>query len=322
MTDDDDYSSYSFGECVTCTCPSGDPVCGTDGVSYESNCHLNSCYEGAQAPTIACGGRCFDYFNNDGCGIPEVCDEVCGIYGDVDDAFAQTETFPNAEAAECLGYDIYYPMGCGQCDPSSAYCNVDDPVCGYGAEGEKTYQNYCDLNCNGGGVKIHSGACEGDGECQAAACETESGPPVCGNDGIQYENSCYAETCGLLDAGEYSTGPCDCDCDNTWDPVCDTTGITHANSCMLECWGATQAEDGVCLSCALHIATFEEKAVCGNDGMTYPTSEIFESSECNGCENPPCHSKNACETCETDADCNDLNPNTTDSCFGSTCVFL
>ena len=97
-------------------------------------------------------------------------------------------------------------------------------------------------------------------------------------------------------------------------------GKDSDNACMAACKGAVVASGGVCFSCQSQ-ACVSFEPYCGEDGMTYPSPEFFSFDCAKG--TIVWSSKEACSACETGADCNDLNPCTTDSCgTDGVCAFV
>ncbi len=87
--------------------------------------------------------------------------------------------------------------------------------------------------------------------------------PVCGVDGVTYDNTCEAEQAGVEVAYE---GACGVACYTLYAPVCGTDGVTYPNDCYAAQSGATIAHEGEC-----GVACYELYApVCGTDGVTYP----------------------------------------------------
>ena len=280
-----------LGPCVgnACDCPNDNvPVCGSDGISYTNNCHLNNCSIGS--PTVACGGACQSSFFEPTCLLcEESCDPVCGKDG---------KTYANECLAACSTVEVEHTGACCACDSNNV-----NPVCGSDAN---TYTNLCSLNCasiQSGVTLAYSGPCQCD-------C-TAGGPTVCAADGQTYQNECFAQCAGTTVVFEGTCSSADCPCDNSFDPVCGLDGVTYPNFCMAACKGAVVASSGVCFSCQSQ-ACVSFEPYCGEDGMTYPSPEFFSFECAKG--TLVWSSKEPCSACETETDCNDLNPCTTDTC--------
>ncbi len=266
---DGQYCNKSAGDCdgegqcesIPVTCPLiFDPVCGCDGLTY-----ANACFAAQAGVSIDYAGVCLGCSDNTACPAGTYCAKSAG---------------------DCDGV--------GQCEPTPDHCLlVYEPVCG--CDGN-TYSNACWAAA--GGVNVaHAGPCfactenadcsaceycnkalgdcDGTGECLPLpdACPAVY-DPVCGCDGIQYDNACLAAQAGV--SVDY-TGPChdcqdnaecpagqfcnknpgDCggtglctpfppDCAAVYDPVCGCDGNTYSNECVAAQAGVSVAFAGEC----------------------------------------------------------------------------
>jgi hypothetical protein len=241
------------GSCVvrpTDCSPNVSFVCGCDGVTYD-----NACEASKAGARIATESEC-TCENNDDCDSESYCDgESCG--------------------------------GSGTCEPKPTECpEPRDPVCG--CDG-LTYHNECVAESLGARIgSLGACACEGNEECDATQyCEaaTCGGPgecvprptscapivsPVCGCDGVTYDNACLAMEAGARVAvlgpccadngdcteSEYCVGDtCDglgtCEerpsmCPLIFDPVCGCDGAEYGNACSAASSGVRVEFDGPC----------------------------------------------------------------------------
>ncbi len=248
------------------TCPDVvNPVCGCDGNSYE-----NECWANLDGVSVAYQGQC---------------PNICSTNSDC------------AQGEFCLLETCNHKSGI--CQPRPAECsNEPDAVCG--CDG-KSYTNQCLAYHNGVNVD-HPGACDAPGcrgneDCQSAVlycskhrCLDESGwciqrpngcqlpvyAPVCGCDGVGYDNECQARLAGqnidylgkcegdscFTQDGCYAadlycefvpcaieTGKCRLrpqGCELGWEPVCGCDKITYASACIAGIFGASVDYAGEC----------------------------------------------------------------------------
>jgi hypothetical protein len=94
-------------------------------------------------------------------------------------------------------------------------------------------------------------ACSGADTSNTLACSCPGvEDPVCGSDGVTYENGCNAECAGakIVQAGDCPQDAGTCSCAPTSDPVCGANGITYENACSATCAHVAIAHAGVCIA--------------------------------------------------------------------------
>lgn len=254
----------------------GEPVCGCDGITYDTPCRASQAGTGiARRGTCDLGKICA---SNDDCLAELFCMKKEGLC---------------AEPGYCV--PDYTPASCVGAE--------EQPVCGCD---DVTYKNPCEAYLAGMNIAYY-GACDGldhcsrneecgddsycqfkEGQCGAfglcakapVECPGEDAiDPVCGCDGKTYLNECDAqrnkmsiafrgrcERGGPQDCtGSQFCGPgafCkkapgDCDgngectpkptsCEDVDDPVCGCDGITYRNQCYAELDGVNVLQTGAC----------------------------------------------------------------------------
>jgi len=262
-------------------------VCTSEEECVEGKCECKPKCDDRECGEDLCGGSCGS------CDEPKVCDEaegqcVCDCddipYSPVCDAYTLT-TYDSPCLAECAGILQYdkgaCPLDCeGQCTEEEL-APVD--LCG---TDQLTYANFCDLKCAIGtdGCKDINNCpqVQFPGQCPEEACEEcpNTVDPLCGVDGVTYQNKCLWLMCypdctpeicdpvDLLCQGECVDSEACPNCDEKCVPVCGLDGNvkkTYMNDCARECDGAKFLEDGPCCPDCPDV----EEWVCGLDYKVY-----------------------------------------------------
>jgi hypothetical protein len=319
-----------FGTCVTPppACDDlFDPVCGCDGTTYLNRCHAINA--GIQVDHAGA------------CGELQICGGILGLQCD-----------PGFYCQLPLGTCNIIPDLTGTCQPIPDLCApVINPVCG--CDGE-TYQNGCFAAAAGVSID-HVGPCNVVGDLcggftgqtcdEGSFCEFPIGvcpggetpglcqdipiicpliyAPVCGCDGVTYENACLAasaeisiahngecdggpiELCGGFAGLECSNpddfcllpdGSCNVadehgtcltlpdECPENFQPVCGCDGVTYGNRCEANSAGVQVDHVGSCEGLGAECGGFTHLACEINYYCSIPTGDCSQSDAIGTCD--------------------------------------
>ncbi|XP_042215091.1 agrin-like [Homarus americanus] len=247
---------------ATCRCrrwcpPVVTPVCGSDGTTYDSRCHLerDACLR-QRSITVAFVGSC-------GAGGP--CEKYKCEYGGVCvERYGQAE----CECPECGGE--YQPVCGGDRRTYHSSCRLARHVCLTTTHVELLHHDPCDA-CKGvecgefGQCRVDA---EGFGRCSCPTnCSQALGGEVCGSNGETYASECHLQVAACSTQQHLSVthkgncdlcldvhckyrarcegGRCICptDCPDKKEPVCGSDRITYSNECVMRKVACEKNED-------------------------------------------------------------------------------
>lgn len=284
------------------SCDGDDPVDVRDASTADGSSSL--CGNG----TLDSGEACDDWngSSGDGCsascaveagfecqGEPSICHAICG-----DGVLAGDEVCDDGDSIDGDGCAANCEVEDGWSCTSNAGASVCTAVCGDGiAVGDESCDDgntndcgTCNAACDGVGTGpcANGTACAQGSDCESGYCDAESGTCAACTSDLQCGDDCTNVCIG----GVCMSGPRD-------DGACEGgTGTCVDGAC---CTGCRTAE-GTC-------AAGTEMAACGTGGAS-----------CVECTGGDICADGVCGVCAEDADCDDGNECTEDTCTDSSCV--
>ncbi|CAJ0957416.1 unnamed protein product, partial [Mesorhabditis belari] len=243
-------------------------VCGTDGVTYSSECHLRrSACQRRKFVVVAFFGKC-DACQNVECGYGEEC------RGGVCTCNYHCPSDPPPASRVCGEDGILYGSSChlqlAACQKGAPILTVDAALCHAQKQVVKVLTRSCSREtCGFGGVCSSLSKSHSSIECLCLhQCSGTLLIPVCGSDGVLYRNQCHLNLESCRFQREILAQPhigscsrengCNCNRVGSYGPACDASGQcrcrpgvggTKCDHCVPSFWGIHLIAKGA-LSCA------------------------------------------------------------------------
>uniref|UniRef100_A0A915BCP3 Agrin n=1 Tax=Parascaris univalens TaxID=6257 RepID=A0A915BCP3_PARUN len=314
------YPSSGQCECKTSCKETGPTVCGTDNVTYASECHLSvrsclstktgkreirlrsigACEKRNPCEDLRCGPGEQCVVTEDGHGYLSahcVCPRQCDDYGDSVESSpvcasdgTDFESLCHLRAHACKAKHNITVKYYGKCDPCKEFACSSGTVCKLNAE--RRPECRCSQQCSMNADPV----CATDGntyenEClmMVSACRSEINIQIYSKGRCAANNPCAKMRCGIgencfIDANGHAICKCLTYCAQVMKPICAMDGKTYDNECeMRRAACLTRTRNAV-----RHAGTCGLGACAGFEGCQPPKVCVLRSGqphcECGACE--------------------------------------